>query len=247
MYRESMTAPLLLAFLACVSAWIYSYQCLAFLDYGTNIDMAEVVIYRGQLRFLYVQDPDAIESKVPRRWSLTPPPPPPPTPVSTSPATSTSPSPDLIPYADLLVSHYYDWNEAFWGRTASRRIEGYGSSVADLWWNQPMHYDMKGPHDRHYFGGFRVVWGNALAEWPRFSADYYLVDIPFAYPTVLFASLLALGPLRRYRLRRHRLRHNLCLHCGYDLRASPARCPECGLPSPPASGPEAIRSTPHLH
>ena len=41
-----------------------------------------------------------------------------------------------------------------------------------------------------------------------------------AYPTIAFIR----GPLRRYR-RRNR---GLCLHCGYDLRGTPERCPECG-------------------
>ena len=55
-----------------------------------------------------------------------------------------------------------------------------------------------------------------------------------AVPHWLLILLTAVAPLawlrsdlaRRHRCRR--VRHNLCPECGYDLRATPGRCPECG-------------------
>ena len=40
---------------------------------------------------------------------------------------------------------------------------------------------------------------------------------------------------RRERFRRKRRQAGLCVRCGYDLRASPDRCPECGEPTPALS------------
>ena len=44
-----------------------------------------------------------------------------------------------------------------------------------------------------------------------------------------------LGFLRKGRSREARLRGGLCVECGYDLRGSPGRCPECGSIRNPAS------------
>jgi len=51
--------------------------------------------------------------------------------------------------------------------------------------------------------------------------------IPYATPIVPFAALPAILLMRAWRQRR-RGRRGLCRQCGYDLRASPQRCPECG-------------------
>lgn len=49
--------------------------------------------------------------------------------------------------------------------------------------------------------------------------------VPLWFPACLFAIL----PLIRW-TRRHRPRTGCCPSCGYDLRATADRCPECGTP-----------------
>ncbi len=53
----------------------------------------------------------------------------------------------------------------------------------------------------------------------------------FTFPCWLASLVFAIAPcavaLKRQTVR-HRLRSSLCLACGYDLRATPNRCPECG-------------------
>ncbi len=70
------------------------------------------------------------------------------------------------------------------------------------------------------------------AGWQRATTGekYRAWSIPAWLPTVLFAVLPAVWAYRRgRRCYRERIeRKGLCLTCGYDLRASPDRCPECG-------------------
>jgi hypothetical protein len=70
------------------------------------------------------------------------------------------------------------------------------------------------------------------------SGSLYNLRIPYWFPTTLSLALPILWSAQTYRRakRNHRLRHNLCPNCAYDLRATPDRCPECGAvpaPTPP--------------
>jgi hypothetical protein len=46
--------------------------------------------------------------------------------------------------------------------------------------------------------------------------------------TYSLVFILSLWPLRRRRMRAARAANGHCRLCGYDLRATPHRCPECG-------------------
>lgn len=86
-------------------------------------------------------------------------------------------------------------------------------------------------------GTFAIVAGLRLTPGPD---RPYLFDslfpipatgasVPYWFPVVLAAVPPALAA-RRLQRRWHRRPHGLCGKCGYDLRASPERCPECGTP-----------------
>lgn len=87
-----------------------------------------------------------------------------------------------------------------------------------------------------------------VAPWPKGwpsdtltgrSVPYHLIEIP-AYlpplysavlPTIWLALKLARPAIDRYHQRRSATLQ-LCANCGYDLRATPHRCPECGTIPP---------------
>lgn len=72
--------------------------------------------------------------------------------------------------------------------------------------------------------GFRYQWrtmsGHSSTSVLRFMVPYWAI--------VLLAAWLARRAWVRARRHHAALRDGLCLSCGYDLRASDTRCPECG-------------------
>ncbi len=52
--------------------------------------------------------------------------------------------------------------------------------------------------------------------------------LPLWIPTLLFITLFLSGRPLRFHRGRKRKKLGLCVKCGYDLRASKDRCPECG-------------------
>ncbi len=55
-----------------------------------------------------------------------------------------------------------------------------------------------------------------------------IIPHPAVLAFLLLPTLISLSRWRQSSLRRYRRMNGLCTRCGYDLRACPDRCPECG-------------------
>ncbi|HLW78075.1 MAG TPA: hypothetical protein VKU44_00615 [Terriglobia bacterium] len=60
------------------------------------------------------------------------------------------------------------------------------------------------------------------------ATDAWILAIPW-WPILLITGVGAAFVVRRRVINRQRRRSGLCLCCGYDLRQSFERCPECGI------------------
>ncbi len=85
---------------------------------------------------------------------------------------------------------------------------------------------------------YRVRWRRFERAWFKFDREYY-APYPYHFIVPHWAIMLPLlvAPdiyLRGHLRIRRRKKLGLCVKCGYDLRATPERCPECGKPARPA-------------
>jgi hypothetical protein len=84
-------------------------------------------------------------------------------------------------------------------------------------------------HPRSKIGAEGFGFGLIRGIWTNGSTDYYLWAI--YVPCWFAAALLGLPGARwvaGWARRGRRMRRGECVECGYDLRASGERCPECG-------------------
>jgi hypothetical protein len=86
------------------------------------------------------------------------------------------------------------------------------------------------PANRWNAWGFDAAYRPSWDWGPRKGGLTYLVAIPYWVACAMCLPLPLLWWRRQYGRRRlaYRMREGLCLGCGYDLRASSDRCPECG-------------------
>ena len=106
------------------------------------------------------------------------------------------------------------------------------------------HYDFtRTPYNQGYgpngfphmlgFAGFAVAW-EPYEHFPGRPKRMVLVPAWGAATLTLLPPAAWLYAWSRRRRRRHRRENGLCPICGYDLRASPGRCPECGAEAIPS-------------
>ena len=83
----------------------------------------------------------------------------------------------------------------------------------------------------HRAAGFRMRTGTMdryqFQTTPAAPFPYRMVQVPFWSLTAV-TGVLPVAVFLRGRLRRRRVSRRACAECGYDMRGSPERCPECG-------------------
>jgi hypothetical protein len=123
-----------------------------------------------------------------------------------------------------VIVGLYSFRESF---AVAWKGESVGASQGIALWGHSDHRNRKltvlsGPND-----GGKIV-GSAWIGF-HYAADrtgFRLIGVPLWFPACVCLVALIIS-IRAWR-RRRRDPTKVCASCGYDLRATPERCPECG-------------------
>ena len=110
-----------------------------------------------------------------------------------------------------------------------------GEELAFGSWDGRWHYEAQSRRPG-VIGGltvFRLRHENLPSTKPGETMTATVIVLPLWLP-LLLTSILPTIAMLRWRRAHRRLAAGRCRHCGYDLRASPDRCPECGAVNMPA-------------
>lgn len=131
------------------------------------------------------------------------------------------------------------WVHSVNGRIAAMggpRLQGLGTHSAGPGWHAASDRAPEAARDAYALAEYRE-WGFAYDPDETVPADLgagrrgyhtgYRVFVPH-WAVVFGSAVLPLAWLRRSRTRRGAAGAGLCYVCAYDLRATPAKCPECG-------------------
>jgi hypothetical protein len=102
-------------------------------------------------------------------------------------------------------------SEWIWDKGPPKDLSGYGPLMP--------------PRGRTPTAGFML---HKVGREEGFIGFFLLLPMPFVVALFAILPLADAILIRRRRRRGRRLAAGLCVRCGYDLRASPDRCPECG-------------------
>ncbi len=104
------------------------------------------------------------------------------------------------------------------------------NKMMSIVYHQPVNAPKPGGVTFHRFG-FRLYGSYFPADGVDREKVMHTLDLPLWFVllvTATYPSFAIISALRRRRRRGRRRKRGLCVTCGYDLRGSPERCPECG-------------------
>jgi hypothetical protein len=187
--------------------WWHSYWAMECVEQSGKANAWQVTAYRGVIEVEGL-DPSVLRDQLAEAAA------------ADSAAAATHPT--TIPFEDVL-------REPDWGHTYRRTVRQRGQFAFEHFTLEPSPWDLS-REDIALASGFRfVIATDCTNRWGFFfnHGRPEVVAFPFWLLALAAAIIPAVQWVRSWR-RARRIHAGACMTCGYDLRATPVRCPECG-------------------